>query len=249
MPFCCFWSLLVLFLHVLTMVLLMQLLLVLGFLLLFCFLLIRPRVGLFVWRETDERLRKKSTIWEASEWRAPSWCFWWNAWRYCLDTVWIVCILILVHFTFFFRHRAARKPGAYWKLPMPIMAWPWITTEDSMPTGMSQRDLSRFLTSCGVWISTHQQCPEESQVSSRLIGKSVYNAMAPSADVVTVHPCVHSFWEIAFAQWQCHKHSKCEKNNKEGFKVQTSWKCLKPARVYVPNALYNTPVPFSGTLN
>ena len=109
MPFCCFWSLLVLFLHVLTMVLLMQLLLVLGFLLLFCFLLIRPRVGLFVWRETDERLRKKSTIWEASEWRAPSWCFWWNAWRYCLDTVWIVCILILVHFTFFFSTQSSKK--------------------------------------------------------------------------------------------------------------------------------------------
>jgi len=32
--------------------------------------------------------------------------------------------------------------GAYWKLPMPIMAWPWITTEDSMPTGMSQRSTS-----------------------------------------------------------------------------------------------------------
>ena len=35
-------------------------------------------------------------------------------------------------------------------LPMPIRAWPWISIRDSMPTGMSQRDLSRVLTFCGV---------------------------------------------------------------------------------------------------
>ena len=35
-------------------------------------------------------------------------------------------------------------------LPMPILAWPWISILDSMPTGMSQRDLSRVSTFCGV---------------------------------------------------------------------------------------------------
>ena len=35
-------------------------------------------------------------------------------------------------------------------LPMPILACPWISILDSMPTGMSQRDLSRVSTFCGV---------------------------------------------------------------------------------------------------
>ena len=59
------------------------------------------------------------------------------------------------HFTSFshlFGRRTATRtgPGAFWMLPMPIRAWPWISIRDSMPTGMSQRDLSRVLTFCGV---------------------------------------------------------------------------------------------------
>ena len=60
-------------------------------------------------------------------------------------------------FSPFFGRRTATKtgalPGVYWMLPMPIRAWPWISIRDSMPTGMSQRDLSRVLTFCGVCTS------------------------------------------------------------------------------------------------
>lgn len=43
-------------------------------------------------------------------------------------------------------------------LPMPIRVWPWISIRDSMPTGMSQRVLSRVSTFCGVCTNKLYRC-------------------------------------------------------------------------------------------